>query len=796
MKKSATHLLAAIILVGLIASLPAIAQDRVSVSGHVRDGASGEDLVGATVRLTGTTTGTVTNVYGFYSLTVPRGEVRLQISYIGYEMLTIKRELAADETLTIELNQVSEQLAEVVITGEAANANVINNEMSVATLEPETIKQVPALLGEADVIRSLQLLPGITSVADGASGFNVRGGAADQNLILLDEGIIYNSAHLLGLYSVVNPDAVKDVKIYKGGIPARYGGRLSSVLDIRQREGNLRKFNGEAGIGLVSARALVEGPIVKDKGSYMIAGRRSYGDAFLRLAGNNSVVYFYDLNVKTNYALNEKNRLFLSGYFGRDKFELGSIFSNSWGNTTGTLRWNHVFSDKLFANFSAIYSNYDYSVNQLTPGAEFNRASNVITYNAKGDFSYFIDNNNLIEFGADNKWYEFRPGRITPIEGSNVLTTSLDEKFGQELGVYASYERKLGKLTLNGGLRYSRFLRQGEQTIAVYANGSPIVYNPVIGRYEAGEVIGSKAYEAHNNISNFPNLEPRFSATYVLNERSSVKASYHRIFQYLHLVSNSNSPTPLDVWAPSGPFIQPQRGDQVALGYFRNFADNAYEASLEGYYKSTDNLLDYVDGADLLTTNALETEVLSGIGRAYGLELYVKKNRGRLTGWISYTLARTERQVAGVDANDPGINNGRWYVANYDKPHDLSVTAIYALNDRWSLSSNFIYATGVPTTYPVGRYEYAGLVIPQFESRNQERLPNYHRLDISATLKGKKGHRKRGGHEWVFGLYNVYNRANATSIYFAEDEDNPGQSKAFKSYLFGITPSITYNFTF
>lgn len=796
MNKKIQILLIAVVLLSVLLAVKATGQQKVTLGGYVRDGATGEDLIGATVQLVGTSTGTITNVYGFYSLTIPAGTYTLQISFVGYDTYAIEKTFDRNETLDVELAVSVEELSEVIITGEQENANVVNNEMSVVKLEPKTIKEVPAVLGEADVIRSIQLLPGITSVADGASGFNVRGGAADQNLVLLDEGIIYNSAHLLGLYSVVNPDAVKDIKIYKGGIPARYGGRLSSVLDVRQREGNSKAFNGEAGVGLISARALVEGPIVKDRSSYMIAGRRSYGDAFLQLTGNDNVAYFYDLNVKTNYTINDRNRLFLSGYFGRDKFELGSIFSNSWGNATGTLRWNHLFSEKLFANFSAIYSNYDYSIDQLTSGAEFNKTSNVITYNLKGDFNYFVDNNNLIEFGADNKWYEFRPGKITPIEGSNILSSSLDEKFGQELGAYVSYERKFGSFTLNSGLRFSRFLRQGQQDIPIYRDDAPLVYNEAVGRYENGEIIGVESYSSGETISDFSNFEPRFSATYVLNNRNSIKVSYNRLFQYLHLISNTNSPTPLDVWAPSGPFIEPQKVDQVAAGYFRNFKDDTYEASLEAYYKEMDNLVDYVDGADILTTNTLETEILPGSGRAYGLELYVKKNRGKLTGWVSYTLSRTERKVTGIGPGDPGINNGNYYAANYDKRNDLSVTAIYRLNDRWSLSSNFIYATGVPTTYPVGRYEYAGLVIPQFEDRNQQRLPDYHRLDVSATLRGKKQRWKRGGHEWVFGFYNLYNRANATSIYFIESEDNKGESKAFKSYLFGITPSITYNFKF
>lgn len=796
MENKLKSLILAIILLLLLLSMKGFGQEKVTLSGYVRDVNSGEDLIGATVQISGTALGAITNVYGFYSLTIPKGSYTIAVSFVGYELYTVEKTVTSNETMSIELTSSAEQLSEVVITGEAENANVVNNEMSVVKLEPKTIKEIPAVLGEADVIRSIQLLPGVTSVADGASGFNVRGGAADQNLILLDEGIIYNSAHLLGLYSVVNPDAIKDVKLYKGGIPARYGGRLSSVMDIRQREGNMKTFNGEGGIGLISARALVEGPLIKDKSSYMIAARRSYGDAFLQLFDNDNVANFYDINVKTNYTVNDRNRLFLSGYLGRDKFELGSIFSNSWGNATATLRWNHLFSDKLFANFSAIYSNYDYSIDQLTTGAEFNRKSNVITYNIKGDFSYFIDNKSFLEFGADNKWYEFIPGDITPIEGSNIIPTDLDKKFGQELGVYMSYERKLGNLTLNGGIRYSMFLRQGPQDIPIYANDQPVVYNDAIGRYENGEIIGTTRYTSGDKISDFYNFEPRFSATYVINEDNSIKASYNRLYQYLHLISNSNAPTPLDIWAPSGPFIEPQSVDQVAVGYFRNFSGNAFEASLEAYYKNMDNLVDYVDGADLLTTNTLETEILPGSGRSYGLELYVKKNKGRLTGWVSYTLSRAERKVEGIGPEDPGINNGEYYAANYDKRNDLSVTAIYKLNDRWSISGNFIYATGVPTTFPVGRYEYAGLIIPQFEDRNQQRLPDYHRLDLSATLKGKKQRRKNGGHEWVFGFYNIYNRANATSIYFVEDEDNKGVAKAYKSYLFGITPSITYNFKF
>lgn len=772
------------------------AQEKVTLSGYIRDVSSGEDLIGATVYIKELQTGGAANVYGFFSVTVPKGDYTLQVSYIGYQPFEKQVSLNSNTSLNFELQLNAEELEEVVVTAEETNSNVVNNEMSTLKIAAKTIKSIPAVLGEPDVIKSIQLLPGITSVADGASGFNVRGGSADQNLILLDEGIIYNSAHLLGFYSVVNPDAVKDIKIYKGGIPARYGGRLSSVLDVRQREGNMKEFNGEAGIGLISGRLLLEGPIVKDKGSFMLAARRSYGDAFLALLGNNNTAYFYDINLKTNYIINEKNRVYLSGYFGRDKFDLGSIFNNEWGNATGTLRWNSVLSSKLFANISVNYSNYDYFLDNLPKGAEYRWKSNIITYNTKADFNYYVNDKNQFEFGVDQKWYTFKPGTITPIRGSNISTIRLDEKYADEAGLYASYQLNLGKFSLDAGLRYSRFVRRGNQEIPNYENGEPVVFNQGLNRYEAGEQLGMTSFGSGNAIATFDGWEPRISATYVINPQNSIKASYHRIYQYIHLISNSTAPTPLDVWTPSGPFIEPQSTDQYAIGYFKNFKEDKYEASIEAYYKDLYNMVDYIDGADLLTNNNIETELLSGIGRSYGLELYIKKNTGKLTGWLSYTLAKSERKVEGLGQNDTGINNGEFYPTNFDKRHDLSLTAIYELSDRWSISGNFVYASGIPGTFPEGRYEYAGIIIPQYSERNQNRLPDYHRLDISATLKAKLKNGVRKNNEWVFGFYNLYNRANASSIYFIENEDVRGETKAFKSYLFGITPSITYNFKF
>ena len=772
------------------------AQGSVTISGYVRDRASGEALIGATVQVTGTSLGVATNAYGFYALSLTPGRYSLSVMYVGYKPLSITKDVAANETLQVELEENSEELDEIVISAEGGNSNVVSTQMSIAKIDPKLVKQIPAVLGEPDLIRALQLLPGVTAVADGAAGFNVRGGSADQNLILLDEATVYNSSHLLGLFSVANPDAIKSVTLYKGGIPARYGGRLSSVMDIRQREGNSKEFNGEAGIGLISARLLAEGPIVKDKSSFMVAGRRSYGDLFLPLIDNKSTAYFYDLNAKVNYNINDRNQLFLSGYIGRDQFSLGSIFNSTWGNTAATLRWNHLFSQKLFANFSAIYSNYDYSLDQLTTGAQYNWISRIISRDAKADFSYNLGTKTNLAFGGEWKNYEFRPGDITPIKGSTVKPRTLDNKYAIETGAYFSIEHVMGPVTINAGIRHSSFARKGPQTLPVYENNQPVVYNGQIGRYENGVVVGSTSRTSSQRINTYSNWEPRLALTAITSSSSSIKASYNRMYQYLHLISNTTAPQPTDLWVPSGNFIEPQMVDQYAIGFFKNLNGNKYEASIEGFYKDMNNLVDYVDGADLITNNTIETELLRGIGRGYGLEFLIRKKNGPLTGWVSYTLSKAERRVKGITESDPGINGGQWYNANFDKPHNLSVVGSYQINKRWSLSSNFVITSGIPGTFPVGRYEYAGLVVPQFGFRNQERLPTYHRLDVSATVKGKKKRWKNGGHEWVFGVYNLYNRANATSIYFTEDAENPGNVKAFKSYLFGILPSVTYNFKF
>jgi hypothetical protein len=775
----------------LILSLTAHAQKTAVLSGFVRDAENGEALIGANVSVQDTQSGTATNLYGFYSLPLSMGKCTVLFSYIGYVPLERVIDLKSSHTLTVELLPASMKAKEIVVSAEREDANIVNMEMSVAKLDVRTIQKVPVVLGEVDILKSIQLLPGVTTVSENASGFNVRGGAADQNLVLLDESPIYNSSHLLGFFSVFNSDAIKNVQLYKGGIPAQYGGRLSSVLDVRQKEGNSKSFGGSGGLGIISGRLLIEGPIQNDKGSFLVAGRRSYGDLLAKsfnLIGDNAV-YFYDLNFKTNYSLGSKDRFFASGYLGEDVLEIGNAFSNAWGNSAFTLRWNHLFSDRLFANFSAIYSDYEYSLDMLS--RQLNWEAHIINYNLKGDFSWFLNDQHRLDFGAGTIFYEFQPGHITPIDDSSVEETVLDENFALEPTAYLSYNHTFSEeLSVQIGMRFSSFLRMGEQSIPSYENNSPIVYNSELGLYQNGVVVDSTEYGSNEIIEQFYGLEPRFSARYILSKQSSFKASYNRTRQYVHLISNTTSPTPLNIWVPSGPFVEPQIADQIALGYFRNFKDNMYEASLEGYYKIMQNQLDYVDGADLTLNNNLETEILSGEGRAYGVEMYIKKSKGRLTGWLSYTLARTERIVAGITADDPGINDGNYYPSSYDKTHDLSITAIYALNKNWSLSSNFIFASGAPTTYPVSKYEYAGLILPQYEDRNQQSLPAYHRLDIGATL-----YNKLGG-DWTFSIYNVYNRKNAYSIKFEQNPDDPTQTQAAMTYIFGIVPSITYNFRF
>ncbi len=774
----------------------AFGQQSHTISGTITDQSNGETLFGASVFLTGTTIGGITNEYGFYSITAPEGEYVLNISYMGYTDVNIKITLNQDIKRDVEISEFSTELDEVVVTAEEPERAILRKpEMSVVKMNVGTIKQTPVVLGEVDVLKSLQLLPGVTNNGEGTGGFHVRGGAQDQNLVLLDEAIIYNTSHMFGFFSVFNADAIKDVKLYKGGIPARFGGRVSSVLDIRQKDGNSKNFALTGGIGVISSRLTAEGPVFGDKGSFLVAGRRSYVDLLLAAAGEDNRVSFYDLNLKTNYTINRNNRLFLSGYFGRDAFNFAGLFENSYGNGSGNLRWNHIFNDKLFSNLSAIVSRYDYDLN--FDQDDFEWVSSITNYNLKYDLKYYLSDGFSLDFGANGIYYDFDPGQVQPTsESSPVNPLQLDQKRALESGAYINAEHKLtDRLSAQYGLRYSAFSRLGGQPITQYANGQPVVYNPTLGIYERGEAIGETDFARSDAIETFGNFEPRISLAYLLNEDTSIKAGFSRVAQYIHLLSNTNSVTPLDVWTPSGPFIEPQLSNQYALGYFRNFLNKSYSLEVEAYYKTVDNRIDYIDGSELIGQNTIETEILNGEMRAYGLEFLLRKNEGDLTGWIAYTLSKSEQRTPGGAAGGPGINNGEWYNTFFDRTHDLSVSGSYRLNDQWSFGTNLIFQTGRPVTYPNGQYEYEGLSIASYAPRNSDRLPAYHRVDASVTFRPRKYQNKRFKGEWVLSVYNLYHRKNAAAIAFGQNVET-GANEATRTAIFGIVPSITYNFRF
>lgn len=772
-----------------------LAQEVFTLNGVITDASSNETLIGVNLIIPEAGTGVVTNDYGYYSLKLPEGQYTVEISYIGYQTIQRTINLDSDKKMNFQLSQSSENLEEVVITGENQGLNIKKPEMSVNRLSINTIQRMPVVFGEVDVVKSLLLLPGVSNAGEGSSGFNVRGGAVDQNLILLDEATIYNSSHLFGLFSVFNPDAIKDLKLYKGGIPAEYGGRVSSVLDIYQRDGNSKEFKMQGGIGAISSRLLAEGPIVKDKGSFLIGGRSSYAHLFLKLTDNTNSAYFYDLNTKLSYKLNSSNKLLLSGYFGRDVFRISQNFDNTYGNAVLNLRWNHIFSDNIFTNLSVIYSDYYYGLSLNFVG--FNWDSGIKNLNLKYDFNHYINDHLQLKYGMQNTYYEFNPGEIEPIdEESGINYFKLTNKYALENAFYISAEHKLTEnFSAEYGLRLSNFFRLGQKEFNIYENDKPVEYNEETGVYREAEIVDTQSYSRSEILRSFTNPEPRLALAYTLTDDQSIKASYNRMTQYLHLISNTSSPTPLDVWTPSGPFIEPQILDQYALGYFRNFKENAYSLELETFYKQIDNRIDYIDGANLIANNAIERIVLNGQSRAYGLEILFRKNTGRLTGWLGYTLSRSEQRTPGRTNAEPGINNGEWYNSNYDKTHDLSLTGTYELSDKWQLNANFIYQTGLATTFPTAQYEYEGVTIPVYGERNGDRLPAYHRLDLSATFQPRQKKNRKFQSSWNFGIYNVYNRQNAYSISFRENADTD-RNEAVRLSLFGIIPSVTYNFKF
>ena len=780
-------------LVLIFFSFSTLQAQEYTISGFVRDVENGETLIGSFVYLSENGASTVSNEYGFYSITVEKGTYILHGTYLGYKDNIQTITLDQNRTINLDLTPDANTLEEVVVTAEEVDRNVRSLEMSVNKLDINTLQKLPTLLGETEILRGIQLLPGVTSVGEGAAGFNVRGGSIDQNLVLLDEAPVYNSSHLFGFFSVFNPDAVKDVKLYKGGIPARFGGRLSSILDVRMKEGNNKQLEVNGGIGTIFSRLSVEAPIVKDKSSFVIAGRRSYIDVlaapFLNDDTGNPVLNFYDLTLKSNYKFSDKDQIFLSGYFGRDNFGFGSSAGFNWGNQTGTFRWNHLFSDKLFANLTTYFSNYDYQINFGDSTQDsFDWSAHIKNYSIKPEFSWYIKPNNILRFGGQSIYYIFEPANAISVSNDVITDISTSAQFSLESNVFLENEITLfDRFEINYGIRLSHFAYLGGRNVYSFGEVPLGEVRPLtdITVAEDGEI-----------IEDFINLEPRFSLKLDLNNKSSFKASYNRTAQYIHLLSNTTASTPVDIWTPATNNIKPAMADQVAVGYFRNFKENTYEFSGELYYKKMTGLIDYIDGADLILNEFVEGQILEGQGRAYGAELMIKKTKGKFSGWLSYTLARSERLVE-------GINNNDWYPSRFDQTHNLSLTTFYELTNRITLSANFVYNTGTPTTFANSGYYQQGYFIPNNDNdvRNNIRIPDYHRLDFALTLDPKPGKRKWKG-QWVFGIYNIYSRRNPFSIYFRQSPErvNPGQAvntEAIKLSVIGnFIPSISYNFKF
>ena len=766
-------------------------QNSFTISGYVQDNSNNELIIGASVIVKELQIGTVTNNYGFFSLTLVEGDYDLIFQSLGFEDQSLNFNLNRNISVNIFLNENIESLDEVILSKNIEDVDVELPLLSMNILSGKTIRQTPVVFGESDLLKTIQLLPGVSSAGEGASGFNVRGGAADQNLILFDEAIIYNSSHLFGLFSVFNSDAIKEVKLYKGGIPSSYGGRISSVLDVYQKDGNNQKLQANGGIGSISSRFLVEGPIQKNKSSFLLASRGSYAHLFLKLTDIENVAYFYDLNTKSNFVINDKNKIFVSGYFGRDVFKLQDTFSNTYGNSTFNFRWNHLINEKTFSNTSVIYSNYYYGLKLDFGGFDWN--SSIKNLNLKFDIKNYFSSEFQFNYGLNIIYFDFNPGEISPLTpNSGINYSKLNSKYAVENSAYFDIINKISpNLSVRYGLRFNQFLRLRQQGLQSYINDDPLDFDENLKIYNPANPL---IYSFDNNSSvfkTFNNVEPRINISYSFKGQS-LKASYNRLNQYLHLISNTSSPTPLDIWVPSGPYLKPQKLDQFALGFYKNAKSLRFESEL--FYKKIKNKLDYVDGADLVGNDNIETVVIAGNARAFGIEFLLKKISGRHKYWIAYTLSKSEQKTPGRNSIETGINFSKWYNTPYDKTHDLSINSEYKINDKLKLVGNFIYQTGQPTNYPNSQYNYMNLNIPNFGERNSSRLPHYHRLDINLTLKPKKNNRKIES-TWVFGIYNLYNRDNANSIIFRRNNETL-KNEAVQISIFGIVPSVTYNFKF
>lgn len=749
------------------------AQDY-TLSGHIKDLDNGEELIGATVYVMETKSGTATNAYGFFSLTLPKGDYTIRFGYVGYKEVTEKVKLDGNTKRTIKLKYNSEELDEVVVKAEGLDRNVTAAEMSTTKLDIKQIKSVPVLFGEQDVLKTVQLMPGVKSAGEGNSGFHVRGGSADQNLILLDNAPVYNASHLLGFFSVFNSDAIKNAKLYKGGMPADYGGRLSSALDIKMKEGNSQRFAASGGIGTISSRLTVEGPLIKDKSSFLMSGRRTYADVFLKFSNDSTIsnnqLYFYDFNGKANYWLNDNNRLFISGYFGRDKFVFQEAFGIDWGNQTLSARWNHVFNNKLFMNITGVYSNYDYAINIDIADEFLEIGSGIEDYMVKTDMQYFLSPQSQLHFGGSGTYHQFNPGYLD--SDGMIQSLKLDKKFVFESNAYVSNEHKLSaRLNATYGLRFANFTAIGPQTVYNYEKSG--------GDFDTTE------YDSWKPIKSYNRLEPRLSLSYKLNSSTSLKASYARNSQFLHLVQSSSGASPTDYWLPSNNNIPAQFSDQVAGGVFKNFMDNMFESSFELYYKEMENSVETRSGADIYLNEHIDTLIIFGQGYSYGAELFFRKQLGKVTGWVGYTISKTEQQFD--EAND-----GEWFPVRHDRRHDFSFVFMYNISKKVQLGATWVYNTGDKITFQKGTYEYNGITVPYYGRRNLDKMEDYHRMDLSCTINFKQT--KRFKNNLNISIYNVYNRKNP--YFYQFDENDAGDNVLKKYYLFPILPSVTWNFEF
>jgi outer membrane cobalamin receptor len=765
------------LLLGMLSCMVSFGQEKYSISGTITARRTGEKLIGASVSVREKAMGTTSNEYGFYSLALPRGTHTIEISAIGMTQKIIDLVVDKDIQLDISLEDKEQNLENVVVSAKSAGRSLSSPQMGMERLNVGAIKNIPVLLGERDVLKTIQLLPGIKSAGEGSSGFYVRGGAADQNLILLDGAPVYNASHFLGFFSTFNSDAIKDITVYKGGMPAQYGGRLSSVVDIMMNDGNNKDYSVSGGIGLISSRLNVEGPVQKGNSSFLLSARRTYADLFLKLSRDSSInrnqLYFYDLNAKLNYKLGKADHLYISGYFGRDVMGFQKKFGIDWGNGTGTLRWNHIFNSRLFANTSLVFSNYNYKIGIRSEGNDFDIFSQIRDWNLKQEYQWFLSSRNRIRFGFNSIYHTIRPGEVSSSESSSISDFYLQKRYAWENSAFATNTwQASGNLSITYGLRATAFSILGAGNF----------YDLDAG----GNVTDTLYYGKGKFVKTYINPEPRLALSYRLNGTSSLKASYVRNVQNLHLISNSTTTSPTDKWIASTNNIHPETSDQVSIGYYKNLI-GGYELTVETYYKSLQNQIDYRNGADVYTKDAIESQLLFGKGRAYGLEWLLRKQTGRLTGWLSYTLSRTERRF-------DGINNGEWFPARQDRTHDIAIAGSYKLNDKWTLSANWIFYSGDAVTFPVGKYTIDDRVVFYYTARNSYRMPSYHRLDLGATMQLKK--KGRYTSELNFSLYNAYGRENPYMITFRESKENPDQTEAVQTTLFKYIPSISYNFKF